>query len=230
MRTAFLFSLLASAPALAAITTDTFDPGSNTGGWTFGGPSGVILPTGGNPGAFWNEPGLDTFAPRLRTTSQSSDFTGNYRARQVNRLGVDLALFHVDFSAGGRPLALILLSDNQTPANPDDDWGAYTLHAQNIPLVGEGWKHYDFAVPSQAASLPAGWNFIEFGAGANLNWTNLVTNVRGVEFFHGDPTMFFIFQMWHLGADNPTIETVPSPAAAAALLGLAALGRRRRAV
>lgn len=218
--------------AWAEITTDTFDAGSNTGGWTYGGPFGSVLATGGNPGAYWNEPDIDTFAPRLRTTNLTSAFTGDYRTRQVSRLGVDLALFHVDFSAAGRPLSLILLSDNETPGNPNDDWGAYTMHAQNIPLVGQGWLRYDFGVPSQATSLPAGWTFIEFGAGANPNWNSLITGVAGVEFFYGNPENFFIFQMWHVGADNVTIETVPAPGAAV-LLAAVTLGiqwRRTRSV
>ncbi len=229
MRTPALIALATFASgACADITTDTFEPGSNTGGWTFGGPFGSVLASGGNPGAYWNEPDIDTFAPRLRTTSLTSAFTGDYRTRQVSRLGVDLALFHVDFSAGGRPLSLILRSDNETPGNPDDDWGAYTMHAQNVPLVGQGWRHYDFTVPSQAASLPAGWAFIEFGPGATPNWNSLITGVAGVEFFYGNPEDFFIFQMWHTGADNLTIETVPAPAAVVVFASAALIYRRRR--
>lgn len=231
MRTHVLSVLTVSAclapAALSAVTTDTFDPGSNTGGWTYGGPFGSVQPTGGNPGAYWNEPDIDTFAPRLRTTNLTSAFTGDYRTRQVSRLGVDLALFHVDFSAGGRPLSLILRSDNETPGNPDDDWGAFTMHAQNIPLVGQGWQHYDFSVPSAATSIPAGWTFIEFGPGANLNWNSLITGVAGVEFFYGNPENFFIFQMWHVGADNVTIETVPAPGAAV-IVGAYCISCRRR--
>ncbi|GJQ29380.1 MAG: hypothetical protein HBSAPP03_12640 [Phycisphaerae bacterium] len=228
MRATCMLCLVLTPASFADIVVDTFDPGSNIGGWTFGGPNGSVLPTGGNPGAYWNEPGLDTFAPRLRTTTATSAFTGDFRTREVTRLGVDLVLFHVDFSAGGRPLSLILLSDNGTPGNPNDDWGAYTMHAQNIPLVGEGWRRYDFTVPSQVTALPAGWAFIEFGPGANLDWNALITNVKGVEFFYGNPENFFIFQMWHTGADNVTIETVPAPGVACVLGGFIMLARRRR--
>ncbi|CAG0993477.1 hypothetical protein PHYC_02429 [Phycisphaerales bacterium] len=230
MRTGVVVLVLAGlgGAVRADVVTDTFDPGSNLGGWTFGGPFGSVLPSGGNPGAYWNEPDLDTFAPRLRTTSTNSPFHGDYRSRQVMGLSVDLILFHVDFSAGGRPLSLILVSDNNTPGNPDDDWGAFTMHAQNVPLVGEGWRHYDFDVPSQSAALPAGWEFIEFGPGASPNWNSLVTGVDGVEFFYGDPRNFFIFQMWDTGADNVAISSVPAPASSLGLVLASAVRRRGR--
>lgn len=214
--------------ALGDVIVDTFDPGSNQGGWTYGGPNGSVMPSGGNPGAYWDEPGLDTFAPQLHTTTGASPFTGDYRSRQVTNLALDLILFQVDFSAAGRPLSLILVSDNNTPGNFDDDWGAYTMHAQNIPLVGEGWRHYDFTVPSQSTTIPAGWDFIEFGPGATPNWDTLITGVDQVRFFYGDPTMFFIFQMWHAGADNVAITNVPGPASALGLVFALAARRGRR--
>jgi len=34
-----------------------------------------------------------------------------------------------------------------------------------------------------------------------------------VQFFYGDPTFFFIFQQWEVGADNVRIEGVPTAAA-----------------
>jgi len=32
-----------------------------------------------------------------------------------------------------------------------------------------------------------------------------MADVAAVGFFYGDPTYFFIFQMWQLGLDNPRI-------------------------
>lgn len=228
-----LCALCALALALAAAANgqtfvDTFEGGVNQGGWTYGGPFGAISGSGGNPGAYWNEPDIDTFAPQLRTTAAGSVFLGDYRARQVTNLMVDLILFDVDFSAASRPLSLILTSDNGTPGNFDDDWGAYTMHAQNIPLVGEGWQHYEFAVPSQSTALPAGWTFIQFGPGGTPNWNSLITGVDEVRFFYGNPENFFIFQMWDVGADNVGITAVPGPMTLLTL-GLAfAFGSRRQ--
>ncbi|HMN96773.1 MAG TPA: GC-type dockerin domain-anchored protein [Phycisphaerales bacterium] len=180
-------------------TVVDFDGGLNIGNWTWGIP--VTYPqSGGNPGAYMRTQGLDTFAPQLRTQG-ASVFTGNYREKSVVSLGVDLITFAVDFSAAGRPLALMLVSDNGTPGNPNDDWAAYTL-GPDIPVPGQPWKSFDYDIPADATSLPAGWSYIAFGPGANFDWNALIENVTRVTFFYGDPEFFFIFQMWTLGADN----------------------------
>jgi len=198
---------VAAAPAVAADFTETFDGGSNVGGWTFGTGNEVIEGSGGNPGAYLHDTFVDTFAPQPRT-SQPSLFTGDLRQLGVTSIGIDLITFSVDFSAEGRPLTLMLISDQGTPANFDDDWAAYIMGPSNVPLPGEGWVSYSFDVPSQETALPAGWATIAFGASSppEPDWNLLITDVAEVRFFYGDPTMFFIFQGWNLGLDNPTIS------------------------
>lgn len=202
--------------ALAADTyTETFAGGVNAGGWTYWSPNETIETAGGNPDNYLHAWELDTFAPQLSTEpGRASAFTGDYRARQVARIGIDLKTFHVDFSAGGRPLTLMLIHDNNTPADLSDDVAAY-YRGPNIPLVGEGWKRYDFEVPSHAATLPAGWRTIQLGENSPApDWSTIITGVRRVQFFYGDPEMFFIFQMWDIGADNISIIEDPlTPAA-----------------
>ena len=106
------------APAPKVNLLETFSAG-NTGRWSFFGnpdnPVEVIEPSGGNPGAFLHSTCsglacLDTFAPELRTElGVASIFTGDYRAKGVASLGVDLAIFRVDFSSSGRPLSTPML-------------------------------------------------------------------------------------------------------------------------
>ncbi len=204
-------ALLLAASAHGSTTTVTFEDGVNTGLWTYG--FGMSIPmSGGNPGRYLRSQGLDTFAPQLRTQG-SSIFTGDYRAAGVTALGVDLQTFAVDFSAAERPLSLLLVSDNGTPGNFDDDYAAYIVGDSDIPVPGEGWKSFSFDVPSSSLSLPAGWNFIQFGfkSPANPDWNDVITDVSEVIFFSGDPEFFFIFQMWTLGADNISITTAPPP-------------------
>lgn len=199
----------------SGVFVESFTGASNVGLWTYG--FGVSTPSsGGNPDWYLRTEGLDTFAPQLRTRLDSI-FTGDYRARNVTALGVDLVTFAVDFSAGGRPLSLLLIEDNGTPGDSSDDWAAYTIGGSNIPLPGEGWKSFSFAVPSQSATLPAGWNVIQFGPNspANPDWNQVITDVDEVRFFYGDPELFFIFQQWTLGADNVRIEETPPPACVA---------------
>lgn len=193
-----------AAPAFADQFVETFAGGSNVGGWTYYAPFETIEDSGGNPGAYLRAEGLDTYAPQPRTAGDSL-FTGDYRALNVQSLGIDLATFYVDFSAAGRPCALLLHSDNGTPGDVDDDWAAYTLGA-DVPEPGDGWRSYDFVVPSQEITWPDGWSSVQFGPNSPTpNWSALMADVATVGFFYGDPTYFFIFQMWQLGLDNPRV-------------------------
>lgn len=190
--------------AVAEEFIETFDGGSNIGGWTYFAPVESIEESGGNPGAYLRADGLDTFAPQPRTVGESV-FTGDFRARNVQSLGIDLATFYVDFSAAERPCSLLLHSDNGTPDNFDDDWAAYRL-GPDVSEPGEGWQSFDFAVPSQETAWPDGWSSVQFGGSSpEPDWDALMGNVTTVSYFYGDPTYFFIFQMWQLGLDNPRI-------------------------
>jgi len=210
---ALLIAAMLCATAVAEETfVETFDDGSNIGGWTFGSPNGFIDAAGGNPGPYYHDTFLDTYAPRPRTTI-GSIFTGDYRANQVTSVGIDLILHYVDFSADERPLTAMLISDNDTPGDYDDDWAAYFIGDDNVPLVGQGWLSYDFNIPAQETSLPLGWGFIQFGPSSppSPDWNDVITDVDYLEFFYGDPMMCFIYQVWNLGLDNPRITYEPEP-------------------
>jgi hypothetical protein len=202
----------AASTAQADTFIENFDAGpANVGAWTYG-----ITPTypttGGNPGKYQRTQNIDTFAPQPRTSGAASIFTGNYREANVTSVGLVLITFAVDFSAEERPLSVILVSNNGTPANTNDDWGAYHIGPDNIPIPGQGWLSYDFEIPSQSTSLPEGWSFIQFGSGSppNPDWSNLITNVSQLRYFYGNPEFFFIFQNWTVGIDNARITTEPA--------------------
>lgn len=204
-----LVAMAAVGPALADTFTETFDGGSNTGSWLYGGPGETIETAGGNPGAYLHSPAIDTFAPQPRTApGVASVFTGDYRGRNITGIGIDLITIAVDFSAAGRPLTLMLVSDSGTPGNADDDWAAYFVGASEIPVPGDGWKSFSFTVPSQSMSLPAGWQTLALGPNSPPapDWNDLITGVSQVQFFYGDPTFVFIFQVWDVGLDNVSIS------------------------
>ncbi len=199
---------IACAPALADTFVDTFESGGSQGGWTFG-LTPVYPTTGGNPGRYLRVDNLDTFAPQPRSAMTANPFTGNWRDAHVVRIGVDLKTFAVDFSAAGRPCTLMLINNNGTPNNVNDDWAVY-LMGPNIPLPNQPWTSYSFDVPSQATSLPAGWKTIKLGGSSPTpDWNVAIQDVDRVQFFYGDPELFFIFQQWDLGLDNALIETAP---------------------
>ncbi len=210
LSTIALFALLASPSVAQPCTTvvASLDNGNNATGWTFGGPNQSQPLTGGNPGGYVRSDFLDTFAPQPRCANNANAFTGDFWSRSVHRIGVDLQTFRVDFGAGGRPLSVLLITDNGTPGDTSDDYAAYLVGPENVPVVGEGWKRFEFAVPSRSVGTPAGWGYIQLGpnAPANPNWQHVVRNVTQLRFFYGDPTFFFIFQTWDLGIDNPMIR------------------------
>lgn len=217
MKTGILTSIVltllvpfARAQQCPAATVDTFTGGANVGGWSWG--LGPIFPTsGGFPGEYLRVAGLDTFAPQLSTTVQSV-FTGNYRANGVTSLAVDLQSFHIDFPTScQRPLSLVLACDNGTPVNPNDDFYVYFVGDQ-IPCIDGLWHSYTIDVPSQSATMPAGWGLDPNSTlTPDVAWNIAVQRVTRVTWFFGDPTFFFIFQMWTVGADNLRISTDGGP-------------------
>lgn len=204
---AIVFALCSAASAQNVM--DDFSSGTNIGGWSFGGPSEVIAPAGGNPGGYLRSSGLDTTIPWLRCT-EGSPFTGDLKALGVYAVTVDVNVFSTDFNIGAFPLSLILRSDNGTPGNTNDDWGLYWLGA-SIPAPGTGWKHITFNLQTQGQVIPTGWHFIQFGPGspAAPDWTALITNVTRLDISFGDPSLVYIFQQWTVGADNIGLLAIP---------------------
>jgi len=228
MNLAALVCLLASqgapphAPFAEVNVLETFDGGRNTGNWSFFGnpdnPIEVLESSGGNPGAFLHSTCqglgcLDTFAPELRTElGVASVFTGDYRAKGVSSLGVDLAIFDVDFSSAGRPLTLMLRNDSGTPTDLSDDVVVYRVGSRNVPPAdgsGGRWRRFHFRVPSASATLPASWRVLQGTGDDGADWNAVLEDVSQVAFFFGDPEFFFIFQQWELGVDNVRIGLDP---------------------
>jgi len=197
-----------AAPAGSMTFTETFEGGNNTGGWTFGNTFyEAILPTGGNPGAFLRNDFLDSFAPSARTTlGVDSPFTGDYRARGVTAVEADFALFYVDSTSLGRPVTLILYSDAGTPDDASDDCSVYFKGGKPAPQPNGQWNRYRFRVPADAGAAPRRWAMLGCG-GRTIDeaWNLVVTDVDRLRFFIGDPELFYIFQVWDIGLDNPSI-------------------------
>jgi len=213
-----------TGPAQAAetrvTTVETFVTGTNEGGWSWGTGSEDFVDGNGNPGRYLRESHLVTFTPRASTSfGVESAFTGNYRARNVASVGIDMAVASVDSNVAGRTVTLILLNDNGTPEDLEDDWGAFTVTELPIPptgvagLTGENdilqWMRYDITVPSQSATLPDGWSWIwRNQLRRNGSWARLMRDVDHVGFILGDPALRYPLAAWDVALDNPRITTI----------------------
>lgn len=206
-----------AAGAGEATVVEGFEGGTNRAGWSFLAGADVIELQGGNPGAWLHQRNFDTFAPILSNSSVlPSAFGGDYRARNVTRISFDA---RTDATTFGNPTGFemsLLLRDTKGTALVDDDDYAYFVGPE-VPQPGQGWKHFDYDVPSAStASVPPGWRGGWVGDPENfrpgIDWNDVITSVDLVEFWWIDPRFFAIFRNWDIGADNIAIELDSVPA------------------
>jgi hypothetical protein len=198
-------SLSGAGTAFAGQTrTETFSAGSNQGGWTFDLANEVIETSGGNPGAYLHEPLIDTFAPRPHTAlGGTSFFTGDYRAKRVQSLGVDVIVFSAQFFTSP-PLTLLLANDNGTPFDTSDDCLVY-LVGPTVVAPGQGWRSYEFPIPSQSTTMPPGWRTWNACSTRDASWNNVIGDVSYVLLMYGEPNFFYPVGPWNTGLDNPRV-------------------------
>ncbi|MEZ5064918.1 MAG: hypothetical protein R3B81_09285 [bacterium] len=209
--TAGLVALLLASPAYAAFDyVETFDSGFLP--WTFAPNSGIVQAAGGNPGAFYQGTGpFFSGGPQPRTLFGFGDYSlpwhGNYRTDNVATIGVDAIILTSAAPSTGYFLTLFLYSDG---GGVGDAQIAYQVGPQ-LPEVGEGWMSVDFPVPSQSATLPAGWTFQDptpNNPPPTYDWNVLIENVDMMGFYFFDPANPGTpFQQ--VGIDNARVATGP---------------------
>jgi hypothetical protein len=86
----------------------------------------------------------------------------------------------------------------------------YLLGTEQVPQPGAGWVSFDFSIDSHSTVLPTGWALNGPCQDPNAAWNTVITDVTQVTIFYGDPTFFYIFDQWGVGADNLRI-TVEDP-------------------
>lgn len=201
--------------------TETFETGTNEGAWTFGTGNEYIVDMNGNPDHYLRDSNVISFTPRASTSflGVASEFTGDYRARGVTSVGIDLAIASVTGIVSARRMVLVLLNDNGTPFDLGDDWGAYTVTNLALPPTGVAgitgatdilqWVSYDIPVPSNQNALPDGWTWISRNtARPGGGWARLMRDVDHVGFNFGDPAQLYPLFTWDVALDNPRITTV----------------------
>jgi hypothetical protein len=215
-----VIAYLAAFAQAQVTTTETFENGSNSGGWTWGTGTEFIVEANGNPGHYLRESHLVSFTPRASTSfGVQSVFTGNYHTRSVSSVGIDMAIPSVSGNVTGRKVTLILLNDNGTPDDLEDDWGAFTVTDHPIPPTGVAgiteptdilqWATYDIPVPSQSAAFPEGWSWISRNyLRRSGSWARLMRDVDHVGFIMGDPAALYPLFSWDVALDNPRITAI----------------------
>jgi hypothetical protein len=202
--TGFLFG--AGAAYAGQTQVETFTGGTNQGGWTFGPANEVIETSGGDPGAYLHEPLINTFGPEPHTAlGGSSFFTGDYRAKRVESLGVDVIVFSAQFFTSP-PLTLLLANDNGTPFDTSDDCFVY-LVGPTVASPGHGWVSYEFPIPSQSTTLPPRWATWNACSTPDASWNNVIGHVSYVLLMYGQPGFFYPVGPWNTGIDNPRITS-----------------------
>jgi len=195
-----LLSLFLAAPAAAQGYVETFDGGTNAGGWGYASIFNVIETSGGNPGAYLRNTLTDTFAPMVFTAPGANPFHGNWRAMGVDGFGVDLFTHSTQFPFQ-REVTLMLSNGDCT---------VYWLGTELVPQPGAGWGSFDFVVDSASTTMPAGWTPFGSCTDPDTAWNTVMTGVTEVLVFYGDPTFFYIFDQWDVGMDNARITVEPT--------------------
>jgi len=203
--------------ALGVTFVEDFEGGSNGAGWTFGNPSDTIESEGGNPGWWFHNDNLNTFAPIFRCDYYAEPFCGNYVDMGVSMISGDFQTLYAMNGTAYYPFALLLLNTYGTPDDIEDDIYVYWVDEVNVwcPQEGEGWTHYDFPIPSDfvgaPGELPEGWWGGSYWTGgdvfpADALWQDVISSVDRIEFWWFHPAWFGILTWWDVGADNVSIE------------------------
>lgn len=214
---------MSARPTPPTAFVEDFESRRNVGGWSF---YTTHKPTfedeGGNTDGYLHDNHVSSFAPAAGTAvGVESIFTGDYREQKVTSLGIDLRCIDYEYDITSRYLTLILMNDNGTPEDVEDDWGAYIIGDTKLPskyvawlsstIINQpGWVPYDFEINSQTTELPEGWTFFRvYQMGGEMpagSWTRLMQNVSYVQFYFGDPELYYILQHFDLGMDNARIS------------------------
>jgi hypothetical protein len=207
MKTSAAASVLALAGAASGQTfIETFDNGVNTGGWRlYPGPPGRLMSSGGYPG--WWMRGVTVDPPELRSSGRSA-FTGDWTIRGDTVFSLSVLTLEYPLPPE-LPMTIQLVTDNGTPGDPTDDWGASMPGIMPPPAPEDGWLYASFYVPATSAmNPPACWEYIDLGpaAPATKEWAPLIRHVTEVRVLWSAPGAPGPSGQWIVGIDNVRIE------------------------
>ena len=200
LHTAGALCALALTAQAQLVTTEDFESGD--GGWMAGpfAPPQVLETSGGNPGQWLHCTGSGN-NPEWYSPSTAA-YSGDFRARGVTSASCDL---RQDVEFGQFTVWLMLVRDPNPMMDFDEEFAFGPADGGLIsPPAGAGWINYNFTIPSQETTLPAGWNTF-FG-----DWDTIIQDVTSVQVhFANNPVIGFDLLVpppgWDFGIDNFSI-------------------------
>lgn len=174
-------------------TAEDFTKRSNEGQWNFLFPAQIVDDV---DVSYLYVSGLDTFAPQLQTGDSGKNiFTGNYVQKKVKSIQFTNQIFSDLNPNDDRPVTLMLISG---------DVAAYKKSDQLLIQSLKKWETFSFDIPKTAQEASAaGWKTTSWPRmdrdHAHGNYDDIIRNVDRVEFYYGDPELFYIFQDWSVG-------------------------------
>lgn len=213
--------LAATTPLYAEQVVDDFESGTNPNGWSWlsGSPggmtyNGVIQPTGGNPGAWFdsaapyfsdhpNFSALPDAGTALRTALDSGALTS---------LSVDLQRLDTSAIQNCHPIydlpstfTLELLDLHTVGSNPPTPIEAHTTDGPPSPAgTSFPWTSVAFTIPSDATDTPPGW-VLDVPPDLNYTWADLMHNLDAISVYVINPDDITYDSCWELGADNVVV-------------------------
>jgi hypothetical protein len=217
-------------------TVVTFDNG--TEGWTPGGDCGTIVPTGGDPGAYWNIKDVICGDPDqvpilqgyyILTNATNPAFIGDYTAKGPVRVGVDVYVHDFTYYWFNSPveqyrqLVFEFIDDDIQYVDPDTGywwpWASVIWQAGYYPVRNTGWKHFEANIPDPSSTtLPAGW--VGFGGPQDENYMpqlppgvtfgDIMSHVTRLQIHAIEPGYYYDFGFtYDLDFDNISITALP---------------------
>jgi len=208
-------TLLASATVmsisgLTAADTNRFEDtlDVNVGQWTFlSGPQRLIdVDCNVDP---YLRSDNENWTVYIMPIANDSPFRGNFRAAGVSGFGLDLRLNWLGVAFLPRELTLEILFHDKHGQHPGSQYVGYYI-GDDVPFPGEGWKSFDFDIPSGADETPEGWvlvNYHDTDTPPSITWPELMENVQYIRLMFGRPDYMYGFNTWDVSIATPWIES-----------------------
>ena len=216
-------------------TVITFDDG--TEGWSAGSACATVVPSGGNPGAYWNAKSYECGSETpilsgwfLLETATNPAFVGDFGAKGPVRLSIDVDVIDYTYYWFGSPVeeyrqVVFEFIDYDNPyTDPETGyfwpWTSVIYTAGYLPNRDAGWKTFIVDIPDpDATELPEGW--VGFGGPETpptympqlppgRTFANVLAEIDAIQIHNIEPGFWYDYgHVYDVNFDNLTIKELP---------------------